>query len=140
TAVKTTISQPSASYSYTDITADMNQSTLYYRIKGTSADGSIKYTETKLLRTSEKQNVSISVFPNPTSSQVNISYTAEKNEQITIRSRNISGQQLMMENVGAATGLNTFAISEVHDFSPGVYFAEQISGSKIIITEKFVKQ
>src|SRR5689334_15860499 len=65
--IKTVTSNPTAAYTYTEASVNKNQSAAYYRIKGSSRDGSIKYSETRMLKlTSASSTLSVSVYPNPT--------------------------------------------------------------------------
>ena len=138
--IKTTTSNADAVYSYTDNNADMQNATIYYRIKGTSITGEVKYTETRVVKNTAKSTASFKLFPNPTTSSISVNYTAEKNGSVIVRIKNLSGQQLLMKNITSNTGLNTFQLDEVKNFAPGIYYVDIISGDQLIAAERFVKQ
>jgi Secretion system C-terminal sorting domain len=118
----------------------LKNATIYYRVKGKSITGEVKYTETRVIKATEKSAISFKLFPNPTKSSVSVNYTAEKNESIIIRIKNLSGQQLTMKNSTANTGINAFQLDEVKNFVPGIYYIDIISGNQLIAAERFIKQ
>jgi len=138
--IKTATSNGEAVYSYTDNNADMQNATIYYRIKGTSITGEVKYTETRVVKNIAKSTASFKLFPNPTTSSISVNYTTEKNGSVIVRIKNLSGQQLMMKNITSDTGLNTFQLDEVKNFAPGIYYVDIISGDQLIAAERFIKQ
>jgi hypothetical protein len=138
--IKTSTSNTNAVYSYTDNAADMKIATVYYRIKGTSITGEVKYTETRVVKNAQQSTVSFKLFPNPTTSSISVNYKSEKNGSVIVRIKNLSGQQLMLKNMTANTGMNTLQLDEVKNFVPGIYYIDIISGDQIIAAERFVKQ
>jgi hypothetical protein len=138
--IKTSTSNSDAVYSYTDNTADMKIATIYYRIKGTSITGEVKYTETRTVKNAQQSTVSFKLFPNPTTSNITVTYKSEKSGSVIVRIKNLGGQQLLFKNMAANTGMNNFQLDEVKNFVPGIYYIDIISGNQIIAAERFVKQ
>jgi Secretion system C-terminal sorting domain len=138
--IHTGVSANAANYTYNDETADMSQAAIYYRIKGLSTDGSIKYTEVKVVKPAQKTNVSVSLYPNPAIDLATVSYTTESNEQVTIQLKSASGQQLLLKNFVASAGINHFDLPEVKNLQRGLYFVNLITKSSIVSTERLVKE
>jgi hypothetical protein len=135
------VSNNTASYSYTDQTVPAAQTVAYYRIKATSADGEVKFSETRMVKLSGSAKSSvISLFPNPAANATSLTYTTDKTETITVLVKSASGQQLSMRNFTARAGANKFELEMIRNFQPGVYFVEVISGSQSLGTERLVKR
>ncbi len=128
------------SYQYKDNQVNANSKIVYYRINGKEITGESKLSDTRTVRFSNTQNVSLQVVPNPFVNQLQVQYQATEKETITIRVINTSGQALVTKNVGVSNGFNSIAVTEAGSFVKGVYFLQVISNNKIIATEKVVKQ
>lgn len=78
----------------------------------------------------------LQLFPNPTSTNINISYTAI-NEQVTIQVRDILGRSVMTQQIQNAA--NQITSMEVGHLPNGIYYLNLYDGKKLV-TEKFVKE
>ncbi|MBL0341943.1 MAG: T9SS type A sorting domain-containing protein [Bacteroidetes bacterium] len=82
--------------------------------------------------------VSVSVFPNPASSNIVISYTVDKQIDLVVEIRNIMGQVVANFNKKAdAKGVHSMNVN-IEKYSSGVYTVNTIMGDKVFST-KFVK-
>lgn len=136
-SVATLLSNSSKTYTYTDAAAQQNR-VVYYRIKATSADGTVKYTDTKTIKFSGP-SLPLTLYPNPVNDRVTLQYNSDKAEVLTVRFRNSAGQELFVKNVTAVKGDNAFGFADVSGLKSGVYFVELTNGETATATERFVK-
>lgn len=80
----------------------------------------------------------ISVYPNPTNTIVNINYTLEYSSNVIIRLANIQGQTISEIKTEKSSGLNTETL-DLSAQSNGMYFLTITSGNNTFTT-KVVKQ
>lgn len=80
----------------------------------------------------------ISVYPNPTNTFVNIDYTLENSSNVVLRLTNIQGQLITEIKTEKTSGLNTDTL-DLSLQSSGMYFLTLTSGNKFFTT-KVVKQ
>ena len=71
----------------------------------------------------------LDVYPNPSRDVFNISFNTEQKQDITLRIRNIVGEEIFIENLKQHDGTYTKAIS-LENYPKAVYFLE-INGEKI---------
>jgi hypothetical protein len=110
---------------YYNANNSINQSTLQNAI--TSA-----LTSTGLAETSEQS--SLTVFPNPVSSTVNLSYSLNRSDLITISLVDLQGKTIaQLLNSNQAAGKNHFSFS-THDIPDGSYLLKVSAG-----TDEFIR-
>jgi len=128
------------SYSYTDAQANMSNEYISYRIKGISTNGSVKYSEVRLIRNNvaTAAAIAVNVFPNPTHDVAFVSYAAQKNEAVTVSIRSAHGQQLVSRSFTASQGANKFAIHEVKTLTPGMYYVQVVNENGVAGTQKLI--
>lgn len=80
----------------------------------------------------------ISVYPNPTNTIVNIDYTLENSSDVVLRVTNIQGQVITEIKTEKSSGLNTDTL-DLSSQSSGMYFLTLTSGNNTFTT-KVVKQ
>jgi len=127
-------------YSYTDNSVNTQAAIVYYRIKGTENDGVQKMTETRVVRFAARNGISIQTFPNPFTNQFSVSYTSAVKETVVIKVFNMTGQVQVTKNVTVSNGLNTIAIPESASMMKGVYLVQVSNDTKVIASEKIIKQ
>lgn len=86
---------------------------------------------------SMKKNT-ISVYPNPTNTILNIDYILENSSNIVLRLTNIQGQLITEIKTEKSSGLNTDTL-DLSSQSSGMYFLTLISGNNTFTT-KVIKQ
>jgi hypothetical protein len=139
--IKTMYSHTTASYSFTDAMAAVANPVISYRIRATSAvDGSVKYSEIRFVKTKQSSAAAFSVYPNPSTGAVRLTYMAQANEQLIVRIKNGSGQQLFLKTITATAGVNHIDLGEVNQLVAGVYFIDLIRGNEIIASEKMLRR
>jgi hypothetical protein len=121
-------------YSFTD--GNPGAGTLEYRVHGYDKDGRPTLSPVKSVRTTAI--ASVSVYPNPATSYVNITIPAAETSAVNIRLIGLSGQLLAEKNVANAGGtVQTFTVS---NYPPGNYLIQVLHSdgtkqvSKVLIS------
>lgn len=83
----------------------------------------------------ELKNASVSVWPNPVSNEMNISFNTEG--PYTIRITDFTGKVLLIREKYSASGTNTETIA-TSDLQNGIYFIE-LHSAEISLYKKFIK-
>jgi trimeric autotransporter adhesin len=97
----------------------------YYRLSMVDRDGRYTYSDVKIIRASSLVN-KITVYPNPSSNYVNVSFGQGAGTEVTIRLVNQSGQVLMEKKAAGAAGATvTFPVQQ---YTAGLYFLS-VSGA-----------
>ncbi|HEX6847699.1 MAG TPA: T9SS type A sorting domain-containing protein, partial [Chitinophagaceae bacterium] len=126
-------------YSYNDKSVNGQPGVVYYRIKGVELGGEVKYSQTRLIKFSQKPG-SIYTAPNPFTNNFIINYRSAAKETITIRMFDVSGQQMLAKNVTVIAGDNAINIYEASQIAKGIYVIQISKGSYMISSGKIIKQ
>jgi Secretion system C-terminal sorting domain len=118
-------------YSFTDY--EKNTKTVYYRVKQISANGNIEYSTIQEIKFIAK-NLSIQLFPNPSTDYAKISWNGTENPSQIIVS-NASGRQYKLPY----SIKNNMAELNIINLPKGVYFISLIYSNQIIYS-KLLKQ
>lgn len=125
-------------YSFTD--TEKNKSGVrYYRLRQVDSDGSYTYSEIKALEFGKGiATKSITLYPNPTDSKLNLSIHADETSKPVISIQNIIGQEIYSEQVSIDKGLNGLHI-DISTIPQGVYILviKDETGSRYEKFEKF---
>ncbi|RYE30124.1 MAG: T9SS type A sorting domain-containing protein, partial [Sphingobacteriaceae bacterium] len=84
----------------------------------------------------EKLLTDVSIFPNPMTDKLNMTYNVKRNTNVSIKIMDVLGNEvvtLMSQRVEAGEQKNSFQLS--NRLSPGFYFVRVIAG-----TEPFIKR
>ena len=98
-----------------------------YTLRASISKSSYKSMDVNEIATD--QTLDISVYPNPASTIVNISFNSPSDENITLRFMDLSGQTFKMYNFTAVEGMNQYTI-DLSDFRDGLYFIGFTTGSQ----------
>jgi len=112
---------------YSFIDGDMNNNTLFYRLKMVDIDGQESYSNIE--RVEVEQTLPVKVYPNPAQDQISIVGTAQQIQHAELY--NMTGQKML--TIRAASDLTTIDIS---NFPAGMYFLKLRDGQ----STHFVKQ
>jgi len=126
-------------YSYNDKSVNNQSGVVYYRIKAAELGGEVKYSQTRLIRFTNKPG-SIYMAPNPFTNNFIINYRAALKETITIRMLNVSGQQMLTKNVTVIAGNNAININDVAHLARGIYVIQVSKDTHMISSGKIIKQ
>jgi len=127
-------------YDFSDRQVNTQSPVVYYRIKTTGSGGADKYTATRMVKFSNKKEVTIHTAPNPFTSNFIINYQSAENEMIMIRVFNVSGQQKLAKNVVVHNGFNSINITEAAQLTNGMYIIQMSKGNNIFSSNKVIKQ
>jgi hypothetical protein len=97
-------------------------------------------SETRVIRFSNKQGVSVQTAPNPFTSQFSISYQSAEKGSLTIKVYSMTGQLQATKNVTVSKGFNSIAVTEAASLARGIYMIQLSSNNHLITSEKIVKQ
>ncbi len=125
------------SYQFTDpgVTA-LKASPVYYRLKQRDIDG--RFTYSKIVSIAIAAKNSIGLFPNPATSEINLSFIAERKEKIDLHIIDNTGRVVIKESVQVGTGKNTIHFDLYH-LPAGVYYIKSPNRS-FDVGLKFLKQ
>ena len=83
---------------------------------------------------SQKSIDNVKIYPNPVSTQINLSYTLAKENVVTVKILDVLGNEvttLLSQKVSAGDQLNTFNLTT--KLNSGLYFVRIVTGSESII-------
>lgn len=108
-------------YTYTDLNPQGN--ILLYRLKINEQDNRNKYSSIVRINSSDTK-ASISGYPNPFTTQVNISIGSLINQQVSVNIYEATGKTVKSELKNLYAGNNNFTINGLEELSRGIYFVE----------------
>ncbi|WP_290791952.1 T9SS type A sorting domain-containing protein [Flavihumibacter sp. UBA7668] len=109
----------------------------HYRIKLIRQNGSIRYSNTIRLSTSEKNTEDFVLLPNPVRTSTKISIVVSKNQLGTIKIFNAVGALMKMKPVQLVSGMNTIELDGFDHWSNGIY-PIQIHADEQVLTQKMI--
>jgi Secretion system C-terminal sorting domain/N-terminal domain of BNR-repeat neuraminidase len=108
----------------------------YYRLQSLDFDARFEYS--KVIQIERKGGVGdMSIYPNPVSNDLNVDFTLDRAEEVTIQIVDLTGKLLSSEVMDAERGLNQRSMNVQHLHS-GVYFVTMISTNGNV-TKRLVK-
>jgi hypothetical protein len=120
TAIQTVTANTNTDATYNAIDASPSSGINYYRIRIINADGSVKYSEVRIVIFNGKGNLSI--FPNPVSDKVNIQLPESyQGKNLNIKIINQLGQAIINKQMTNASQVETINVSNL---LPGVFIIQ----------------
>lgn len=119
-------SNVSIDYSLTDeqAFAATKSQVLYYRLKQMDFDGTETYSNTiKVAKEGDNVNA-LSAYPNPFTSNYNVSFDAKQEGTVTIEMVDLQGKIVNSQTTVISKGLNTVTIDNVLHLHAGIYFVK----------------
>jgi len=99
---------------------------IYYRLKQVDFNGASTYSMIRSVSIGGgKSNLSLSVYPNPTSRELNVNWNSDENSNATLRILNITGATLYTENI-TGTGSMHKQI-DMSAYKSGTYFVQIVT-------------
>jgi uncharacterized repeat protein (TIGR01451 family) len=127
-------------YSFTDPLVNITSKILYYRLKDIDMDGKGAYSQVIALRTDGSMIMTtMSVYPNPFTSNFKLQVNSLQEEASTVRLINMSGQQVLRRDVKLQAGDNIIIVKDLESIAPGIYVMEFRTGNDIM-TQKILKR
>ena len=100
----------------------------YYRLQQVDHDGNSAYSRVLIIRT-DGGKVIMKLSPNPIVSQLNVSFTLDRNEGVKINFYDQMGRQVKRYNMQGNKGLNVYNLSDLNSLPSGTYVVEVIGES-----------
>jgi hypothetical protein len=110
---------------------------IYYRVKLVDLDGKISYSNTVVVRLSQKPGVTI--WPNPFQSYITIGITTTKETNLDIRLVDVNGRIVKNMNQRAPKGTSQVTINNLDQLPAGVYLVEITDQAAGTTFQKIVK-
>ncbi len=110
-----------ALYAYTDNLGTQAASKLYYRLKQVDNNERFVYSRILTITTQKIVGMSMSVSPNPSSGNANISIVSDKKRNITINVFDNIGRLLITQRTGVGAGDNVVPLSKANTLQGGAY-------------------
>ena len=110
----------SSDYTYTDI--NPQGTLLLYRLKQVDNDNNYKYSNIIRITTGTKSTMLS--YPNPFTTQLNISISSPSNQQVSAIIYDVMGKTVRSETKKIFAGENNFSIASLDNLSRGIYYAE----------------
>jgi Secretion system C-terminal sorting domain len=125
-------------YTYTDNNATAYGNVLYYRVRSVDADGTLKYTPTRIIR-SDKQTentVAILTYPNPVTSELRVTipnnWQDKKVVYEIVNAGGVAAQKTAMANSSQTESL------DISKLASGIYMVKVSCGAETA-TQKIIK-
>lgn len=112
--------------------------TLYYRVRETTVDGAVYYSNMVTVKTGNTILANTEVFPNPFKDILQISMQLEKAGMIQVALYDASGRLVKKSQQTGLVGRNTIAIGNLSALLPGVYLL-QVKAGEHIAMQKLTK-
>ncbi len=123
-------------YQFIDAALPINSSTEYYRLKLVDRNNTFKYSDVVAVKRLSKNNVTVSVYPNPSANELNLNIANAGSQKIQIRIVDVLGKVVFENNNAMSDELQKMDISSL---SKGIYTLS-IVGLEETINQKFVKE
>lgn len=117
-------------YSITDNVAAFNSKYIYYRIRISDLDHSMKLTNTVMIKIATPKGDEMTVSPNPSSSNAQIKVTAIKAGPGDITVFDASGKIVLKQQASLLAGTNSIALNNITSLSEGYYTIHLISNNE----------
>jgi hypothetical protein len=126
-------------FNYIDDVSSLTATTLYYRIKIITKNGEVDYSNYIVIGIKPQANTTVTIAPNPATTEVNIKFTSNREEIIEIRLVDNAGRIILKEKKQIVKGSNTVQLSSLGKLSNGLYLMQfmlngEMQFSKIIIS------
>lgn len=131
----------SKTYQFTDNSNELKlNKVVYYRLKQIDIDGRATYSSVLMVRLQATTTTSsVSVYPNPFSSQLNVRFNSNENGTGDIKLLNVSGQIMSTKSCTISKGSNNVQIEGLTNLAKGVYIARVTINGSVVDNQKVVK-
>ena len=107
-------------YNYLHNLRGNNNDIVFYRIKQVDKNGKIFYTSIVTLRLQGK--VEVRIHNNPFTTSLGVTYTAIKDETLSLQLYASDGKLVAQQNQQTQTGINYFTLGNLNNLNKGTYF------------------
>jgi Secretion system C-terminal sorting domain len=123
---------------YTFIYNIANIKTVYFKVKQLHKDGHTEVSKIIQIK-NDNLNLTVSVYPNPTSNYLNISFYKEKIANTILEITNSNGSLVRRMYLKSNIGANTISIQDIQEWSKGWYEITIRNEGEKVLTKKFQK-
>lgn len=125
--------QKLSSYNFTDRNPLLGNN--YYRIKAKDFDGTLSYSDVRIINIDALNADAIHIYPNPTSDRLNVNITKAGKYQLKLVDQ--SGKIVLNKSIELNSGVNDLGVS-LSSFSSGVYYLT-LTNDVHYINKKIIK-
>jgi hypothetical protein len=111
-------------YQFMDKEAANVSSTVFYRLRQVDFNGDAELSQTATVRFATTELETVSVAPNPFSSELNLSVNGTKESVLSVTITDLQGRQLSTETYPTVKGTNTISLNHVANLDKGFYFVQ----------------
>jgi hypothetical protein len=128
-----------ASYNFTGPWLSNSPPVVYYRIKVTTRDGKIKYSNIIVLKnTDSDKDPFITIYPNPTTGQAWLSIHALNNETVETTTWTAQGKRVNIATIQLQGGENKVKLPDLSMNPSGIYYIKLKFRDKLITRKIYV--
>lgn len=120
-------------YNYSETLRQNAPQVMYYRLKMVDIDGSFKYSQVRLIKTTGSAQVAVTAYPNPVTSELRITIPANwQNKQVVYDVVNIKGNVVKHRVAERASQTETIL---VNDMQAGIYVIRLKAGEETAVQQ-----
>jgi hypothetical protein len=124
-------------YTLDDNVSNLANTTVYYRLQQVEASGAGKYSNIIVFRLSAKNDVTLSVYPNPASTYFVLKVNAVKDGAASVRVMDVAGKTIVTQTSRVSTGSNAISFNSLNQIGAGTYNVQLIIDGQVF-NEKLV--
>jgi hypothetical protein len=125
-------------YNFTDNIAAVNSKYVYYRIRISDLDHSMKLTNTVIIKILGPKGNEMIISPNPSSTNVQIKLVATKAGAGDIAVYDASGKIVLRQQAALLIGTNCIALNNITTLSEGYYTIRLTSNNEIFSSKLLI--
>lgn len=110
----------------------------FYRLKQVDLDGSVAYSDVVAVKRKTSE-ITLNVFPNPSNGEFKIEYSTEKNKDVLLVVRDLSGKEFFLKAHRLTAEDGKIVIDPGFLLEPGTYIVTASSADEFISEKLFVK-
>lgn len=126
-------------YTYTDDLGHITATIVYYRLRSVDNDGKVQYSETRIIRISNKKESELKIlaYPNPVVNELRVTLPANwQNKQVIYEVFQVSGQLVQRTQTANSSQTESLRFSS---YAPGIYIVK-VSCEGMSTQQRIVKQ
>jgi|GEM_PF-5066784 len=111
----------------------------YYRLQQVNKDGSYTYSSTVLVKSTETNGMAVTIYPNPVTTQLNVTINAKESHTIALVISSTDGKVVMAQHIQLIIGANTLPVN-ASQLARGTYAIKIMAADgNTVYTSLFIK-